>query len=453
MRRVLVALCAALLAATGAVLALGSPAYAATGLHVVGTDIYEANGAKFVMRGVNHAHTWYTSQTSSFANIKATGANTVRVVLSGGRWTANSASDVAGVISLCKANKLICILEDHDTTGYGEDSAAYTLDQAANYWISLKSVLQGQEDYVAINIGNEPIGNTNPSQWTAATVAAVKKMRDNGFQHLLVIDAPNWGQDWQNVMRDNGQAVLDADTQKNTVLSIHMYSVYAQAATITSYLDAFKAKGWPLIIGEFGWQYDSSQVDDQTVLAEAVKRDIGYIGWSWSGNTDPILDLVLNFDVNQKTTWYHRLFDGANGITATSKQATIFGTGTSSPSGPAPSSAGPSSASPSSSPSTGSKGCSAAYTVTGQWPGGFQGEVKVTAGSAAISGWTVTWAYANGQVVSNAWSATVTSSGANVTAENVGYNGSLAASASTSFGFLGSWTGSNPVPAVSCTAV
>ncbi|GAA4607116.1 mannan endo-1,4-beta-mannosidase [Actinoplanes octamycinicus] len=450
MRRVLVALCAALLAAAGAVIALGSPAYAATGLHVVGTDIYEANGNKFVMRGVNHAHTWYTSQTSSFANIKAAGANTVRVVLSGGRWTANSASDVANVISMCKANKLICVLEDHDTTGYGEDSAAYTLDQAVNYWISLKSVLAGQEDYIAINIGNEPIGNTNPSQWTAATTAAIKKMRDNGFQHLLMIDAPNWGQDWQQVMLANGQAVLDADAQHNTILSIHMYAVYNQASTITSYLDTFKSKGWPLLIGEFGWQFAAGEVDDQTVISEAVKRGLGYLGWSWSGNTDPVLDMVLSFDVNQKTTWYGRVFDGPNGIKATAREATVFGgTSTSSPSVPPSSPSVP----PSSSPSqpTG-KTCSATYAITGQWPGGFQGEVKVTAGGSAISGWTVTWTYANGQTVANAWSATVTSSGATVTAKNAGYNGSLAAKGSTSFGFLGSWTGTNSIPTPSCTA-
>ena len=51
MRRVLVALGAALLAATGAVLALGNPGYAATGLHAVGTDIYEANAPKCGRRG------------------------------------------------------------------------------------------------------------------------------------------------------------------------------------------------------------------------------------------------------------------------------------------------------------------------------------------------------------------------------------------------------------------
>jgi mannan endo-1,4-beta-mannosidase len=117
MKRRLIALGAAMLAAAASILIGMRPAEAAVGLHISGTNIVEANGQTFVMRGVNHEHTWFTNQTSSFANIKAKGANTVRVVLSGGRWTANSASDVAGVIALCKQNKLICVLEDHDTSG------------------------------------------------------------------------------------------------------------------------------------------------------------------------------------------------------------------------------------------------------------------------------------------------------------------------------------------------
>lgn len=451
MKRQLTLIGAVVVALVASVLTFTSPAYAATGLHISGTTIVESNGSTFVMRGINHEHTWFTNQTSSFANIKATGANTVRVVLSGGRWTANSASDVANVISLCKQNKLICVLEDHDTTGYGEDGAAYTLDQAVNYWIGLKSVLVGQEDYVVINIGNEPIGNNNPGQWTAATTAAIQKMRSNGFQHLLMVDAPNWGQDWQYTMRDNAQTVLDADTQHNTVLSIHMYAVFNTSASITSYLDTFKSKGWPLVIGEFGWQFASSEVDDQTLMAEAVKRGLGYIGWSWAGNNDPVLDMTNNFDPNALTTWGQRIVNGANGIKATAKQATIFGTSTTPPTTPAttpPTS--PSTPPPSTPPATG--GCSASYSIVGQWPAGFQGEVKVTAGSAPINGWTVSWTYANGQSVSQSWSATVTSSGSSVTAKNAGYNGKLAAGGSTTFGFLGSWSGANSVPALSCAA-
>jgi cellulase/cellobiase CelA1 len=88
----------------------------------------------------------------------------------------------------------------------------------------------------------------------------------------------------------------------------------------------------------------------------------------------------------------------------------------------------------------------------GQWPGGFQAEVRVTAGGSAISGWTVTWTFANGQQVTQAWSATVSASGSAVSARNVSYNGAISAGGSTTFGFIGSWTGTNTAPSLTCTA-
>jgi cytochrome c len=97
-------------------------------------------------------------------------------------------------------------------------------------------------------------------------------------------------------------------------------------------------------------------------------------------------------------------------------------------------------------------GCTAAYSLTSQWSGGFQAEVRITAGSASISGWTVTWTFSSGQSVSQFWNATVTSSGASVTARNVSYNGSLGAGASTAFGFIGSGSGAAAVPSLTCTA-
>jgi lysophospholipase L1-like esterase len=107
---------------------------------------------------------------------------------------------------------------------------------------------------------------------------------------------------------------------------------------------------------------------------------------------------------------------------------------------------------PTSTPPAGGASCSAAYAVTGQWAGGFQAAITVTAGDRAISGWTVTWQWGNGQTVSQAWNATITANGSAVTARNVGYNGSLAAGAGTQFGFLGTWQGSNNPPAVTCAA-
>jgi mannan endo-1,4-beta-mannosidase len=316
----------ALAVAVATVTVAAQPAHAAAGLRVSGTGIVEANGASFIMRGTSHAHVWYPSQTSSIANIKALGANTVRVVLSGGRWGANGSSDVSNIIALCKASKLICVLENHDTTGYGEDAAAYSLDTAANYWVGLKSVLQGQENYVVINIGNEPYGNTNVSGWTSATTGAIRKLRSNGIEHLLMVDAPNWGQDWSGTMRDNAATVLAADTYRNTVFSVHMYGVYDTADEVTSYVSAFKSKNLALVVGEFGNNHSDGNPNEDAIMATAVAQGIGYLGWSWSGNGSGVeyLDQVTNFNPSQLTSWGTRLFNGSNGIKATAKEATVY---------------------------------------------------------------------------------------------------------------------------------
>ena len=223
MKKRLSILVVAVLAVAASVLVYAQPAAAAVGLRISGRNIVEANGQTFIMRGVNHPHVWFTNQTGSFANIKALGANTVRVVLgSGKRW--GPSTDVANVVSLCKQNRLICVLEAHDTTGYGDQLGAATLDQAASYWIGLADVLKGQENYVVINLGNEPFGSNllvSPA-WTNATKNAIKRLRGAGLQHLLMVDAPMWGQDWLNIMRVNAASVFNADPQRNTVFSVHM---------------------------------------------------------------------------------------------------------------------------------------------------------------------------------------------------------------------------------------
>lgn len=121
------------------------------------------------------------------------------------------------------------------------------------------------------------------------------------------------------------------------------------------------------------------------------------------------------------------------------------------PTTPPPTTAPPTTPPPST-PAPGNGSCSVSYAITGQWSGGFQADVRVTAGSAAIRGWTVRWTYANGQTVAQSWGATITSSGSSVTATNAAYNGSLGAGASTTFGLIGSWNGTNAVPAATCTA-
>ena len=318
---------AALLAALAPLLSAPA-ASAANGFYVSNGRLYDANGSEFVMRGVNHAHAWYPDRTrQALADVKALGANTVRVVLStGARWTWTSTSTVATIVSQCKANRLICVLEAHDTTGYGEQSGAIDLNRAVDYWLGVKSALVGQERYVIVNIGNEPHGNNNYGNWTNDTRNAISRLRSNGFTHTLMVDAPNWGQDWSNTMRNNAASVFNADPQRNTVFSIHMYGVYDTASEVTSYLNAFVNARLPIVVGEFGDNHSDGNPDENAIMATAQSQRIGYLGWSWSGNGGGVeyLDMVTGFNRSSLTSWGNRIFNGTNGIRSTARQATVY---------------------------------------------------------------------------------------------------------------------------------
>ncbi|MFI8189432.1 cellulase family glycosylhydrolase [Streptomyces sp. NPDC085946] len=520
------AVAAALLGLLLPLFAFGTPAHAApVGFRVENGRLLEASGNDFVMRGVNHAHTWYPDRISSLAHIKAKGANTVRVVLSSGdRWTRNDTADVANVVAQCKQNRLICVLEVHDTTGYGEQSGAATLSRAADYWIGVQSALTGQEDYVIVNIGNEPYGNTNYTAWTADTKAAIQKLRGAGFDHTIMVDAPNWGQDWAFTMRDNAASVFAADPDRNTVFSIHMYGVFDTAAEVSDYLNRFVTAKLPIVVGEFGHDHSDGNPDEDAILAVTQQLGLGYLGWSWSGNGGGVeyLDMVTNFDPNRLTSWGQRLFNGANGIAATSEEADVYSSGgggdTTAPTAPgAPAASGVTSSSvtlawaastdavgvtgydvvrvaggtetavttttgtsatltglaPATSytfavyardaagnrsPRSGtvavttasggtSAACAVGYRVTGEWPGGFQGEIVLrNTGGSAINGWTLRWTFPDSQRVSNLWGGTATQSGADVTVTSAPYTAAIPAAGSVTLGFTATKGAANPHP-------
>ncbi|GAA2494373.1 cellulase family glycosylhydrolase [Streptomyces gobitricini] len=301
----------------------------AAGFHVRDGRLLDANGNDFVMRGVNHAHAWYTARTGqALSDTKALGANSARIVLStGDRWTKNDSADVAKVVSQCKANRLVCVLEAHDTTGYGEQAGAISLSDAVDYWIEVQDALKGQEKYVILNLGNEPHGNVGYTAWTADTTNAITRLRAAGFTHTLMADAPAWGQDWTFTMRDNAPGVFAADPQRNVVFSVHMYGVFDTAAEVRDYLGRFVARRLPIVVGEFGHDHSDGNPDEDAILATTRELDLGYLGWSWSGNGGGVeyLDLAADFDASRLTTWGRRLFEGPDGIKQTSREASVYG--------------------------------------------------------------------------------------------------------------------------------
>ncbi|NLS12523.1 cellulase family glycosylhydrolase [Vibrio sp. SM6] len=304
---------------------------AEAGFHVNAGQLLDGNGQPFVMRGVNHGHAWFADKmASTIADIAHYKANTVRMVISNGvRWQKTPAHQIRSMIATAKQNHLITVLDVHDTTGFGEQQGASSLSTAVDYWIEMKDELIGQEDYVIINIGNEPFGNhVTAQQWTEAHKQAISRLRAAGFNHTLMVDAPNWGQDWQNIMRNYAADVFTADPQQNLVFSVHMYEVYNNYSVINQYISAFGNKALPLVVGEFSQTHKGHYVDADTIMERSVALGVGYLGWSWSGNDNSTADLDIALDWNRNTlsTWGNKIIHGTNGIMQTSIKASVFST-------------------------------------------------------------------------------------------------------------------------------
>ncbi len=313
------------------------PAPVAAGFAVENGKLVDGNGQVFVPRGINYPYAWYRDQRDTaqqFMAIRSTCANSVRIVLAnGGQWPRVGGAEVSQLIDWAKAAGLVAILEVHDSTGWAENASAAHPRTAVDYWLSedIREAVEGQEGYVLINIANEPLGNDKTNEWISFHREAIGDLRAAGLRHTLVVDAPNWGQDWSNTMRDGegAQTLFDADPEANVVFSVHMYDVYGEAGRVNQYFQAFADKNLPLMVGEFAADHGRdaqgqvNEVAEAAIMAGAESYGFGYLGWSWSGNTSDggldSLDIVQDFDVARPSDWGARLIDGANGLRATSR--------------------------------------------------------------------------------------------------------------------------------------
>lgn len=97
----------------------------------------------------------------------------------------------------------------------------------------------------------------------------------------------------------------------------------------------------------------------------------------------------------------------------------------------------------------GGAACTAEYTVSSQWGGGFVASVTVSARSA-LDGWVVRLRLPAGATAGQAWNGTLTGTTGTVAVANASWNGRVAAGQSTTFGFQGAGTGAGA--SVTCEA-
>ena len=306
------------------------PAPAAAPFQVAGRYLKDSKGANINLRGVNVGvfKSGYADDLQRVAQaVHGSGANAVRLV-----WWGNTANgwsnpaDAPDLLTLGNLDRAIAeyaglgllpIVELHDATRYmavGMDTAATWNDPAVfkaritDFWTraDVMAMVQKHQNHLIVNLANEwgavasdyadaPAFVQNyvsaiasiRTAWAAAGIGNVPLMVDapNGGTGVDVFLAPHANQ--PNV--SNGQVILNADPLKNTLLSTHTYWPESEGYTpalITARMTDIERSGLPIVLGEVGTNANGSScnvdvVDWNTVMTQAVARNIGTLAWTW----------------------------------------------------------------------------------------------------------------------------------------------------------------------------
>ncbi|MFJ6194673.1 endo-1,4-beta-xylanase [Micromonospora sp. NPDC092111] len=195
----------------------------------------------------------------------------------------------------------------------------------------------------------------------------------------------------------------------------------------------------------------STQADNYSRVVRAclaIARCTGITVWgirdsdSWRASGTPLL---FDNSGNKKaayTSTLSALNEGGTTTPPTTTPPTTTPPTTTPPTTPPPTTAPPTT------PPPGNGGCTASVSLN-SWTGGFVATVRITAGSAGLSGWVVGLTLPSGTLITNTWSAQSSGTSGSVTFRNVSYNGTVGAGGSTEFGFQG--TGNGPTGTPTCS--
>ncbi|MCB0062570.1 MAG: lytic polysaccharide monooxygenase, partial [Caldilineaceae bacterium] len=102
---------------------------------------------------------------------------------------------------------------------------------------------------------------------------------------------------------------------------------------------------------------------------------------------------------------------------------------------------------PSPTPTPDPDACLVDYQITSDWGHGFTANVTLHNNSVAVwNGWRVTWGYSANQQVTSLWDGVYTQDGSQVEVTHAEWNRTVAPGASVTFGFQGTYSGTNQPP-------
>ena len=218
-----------------------------------GRAILDTDGDAVTLRGVNKMSVFDDEDpngTGYFPAIAATGANTVRIV-----WAIEdengptTVSQLDALITNCRNNKMLPMIELHDATGDLSKVPAMV-----DYWVrdDVRAAIFKHSAHLLLNIANDAGAcETTAQQWVNTYTTAVQRLRNASIRVPLVIDAPDFGKNLPLITPVANQLLA---VDPNLIFSVHPYwgiSAGADAGFIETQFTAADNAGFALVIGEF----------------------------------------------------------------------------------------------------------------------------------------------------------------------------------------------------------
>lgn len=450
---------------------------APTGLHVVGNKIEDGGNNVIVPHGVDRMGTEYQCTKSStnaptnfdgpvdqatVSDMVAWDINVVRVPLNEDCWlgingfpannktAAQYQSDIVNWVNLLNQNGQIVILDLHwNNSGTNQATSQEPmpdLNHAPAFWTSVATTFKSNSS-VLFDLYNEPY-TTSWSCWKNGSTAAqsspctdvgfavagmqtlVNTVRATGATNIIMLGGLAYSNDLSGWLANK-----PTDPQNNLVASTHIYNFNSCASSScwSSQIAPVSAQV-PVLAGEIG-ENDCASGFISTLMSWLDQQGIGYAAWTWtaSGNCSGTPALISDF-TGTPTNYGAGYKAHLIALAGTTPTPTPGMTPTPTPVTPTPT------------PVSGST-CGIHYVVQNQWPGGFTAAITINnTGTSAISSWSLKFTFPATQAITQGWSGTFSAQGEQITVTNLSYNGAIAANGSTSLGFNGTWSGSNPSP-------
>src|SRR5579883_2927359 len=383
---------------------------------------------------------------------------------------------IVNYINLLTSNNFIVILDLQwaapGTTQANKQFPMPDLDHAPAFWTSAANTFKNNLS-VIFDLFNEPYpaNNSDTTQgwtcWRDGSTAAsaspcpeenyavagmqtlVNTVRATGATNIVMLGGLEYSNDLSQWLQYE-----PTDPDHNLAASFHLYNgtICNNASCRNSQVAPVAAKV-PVITGELG-EGDCAHTFIDTAMAWLDQEGIGYLGWAWNTyDCSSFPSLISDYSgtpTNYGIGFKQHFIALAGGTVPTPTPTPTSGT-TPTPTptnGTTPTPTPTRGTTPTPTPSGGSS-CHVTYSITNQWPGGFQASLSITnTGSSAINGWSLAFSFPNGQTITQIWNASSSQSGSQVTITNLSYNASIppGQTLGSAPGFLGNWNGTNTAP-------